>query len=251
MFELRIALKYLLPKRKSLSTALVSLMSVAVISLVVWLVLVFLSVTAGIEKTWLSKLTSLYAPLRISPTENYYRSYFYQIDGLAASAASVVAMAGDTIRMAQNGLMMIHEPHTMAQGKADDMRRTADLLDKVREQILDAYSCKSKAGRQRLAEWMSAETWFTGAEAVDAGLADSVTQPVQIAALADTAKLMGRYHYQHAPRIEAPSASSGLPYGRACVFCGTRLTVPAGNGSSACAPSMVKSTRDGSPMLIQ
>ena len=84
MFELRVALKYLLPKRKSLSTALVSLMSVAVISLVVWLVLVFLSVTAGIEKNWLQKLTSLYAPLRLSPTEKYYRSYFYQIDALAS-----------------------------------------------------------------------------------------------------------------------------------------------------------------------
>ncbi|HEX2582593.1 MAG TPA: FtsX-like permease family protein, partial [Chlamydiales bacterium] len=61
-------------------------MSVAVISLVVWLVLVFLSVTAGIEKNWLAKLTSLYAPLRISPTEKYYRSYFYQIDSLASAS---------------------------------------------------------------------------------------------------------------------------------------------------------------------
>jgi lipoprotein-releasing system permease protein len=61
-------------------------MSVAVISLVVWLVLVFLSVTSGIEKNWLAKLTSLYAPLRISPTEKYYRSYFYQIDSLASAS---------------------------------------------------------------------------------------------------------------------------------------------------------------------
>lgn len=72
------------PRKKSLSTALISLMSVCVISLVVWLVVVFLSVTTGIEKNWLRKLTTLHAPIRITPTENYYQSYYYQIDSLAA-----------------------------------------------------------------------------------------------------------------------------------------------------------------------
>lgn len=84
MFELKIALKYLLPKKRSLSAALISLMSVGVISLVVWLVLVFLSVTSGIEKNWLKKLTAMHAPLRISPTPAYYHSYFYQVDQLSA-----------------------------------------------------------------------------------------------------------------------------------------------------------------------
>lgn len=84
MFELSIALKYLIPKRKSLSTALISGMSVVVISLVVWLVLVFLSVTSGIEKNWLNKLTSFHAPIRISPTQNYYHSYFYQADAISS-----------------------------------------------------------------------------------------------------------------------------------------------------------------------
>jgi lipoprotein-releasing system permease protein len=84
LFEWQIALKYLIPKKRSLSTALISLMSVFVISLVVWLVLVFLSITRGIEKNWVGKLTSLYAPLRISPTEEYYSSYFYQVDALAS-----------------------------------------------------------------------------------------------------------------------------------------------------------------------
>lgn len=86
MFELSIALKYLIPKKKSLSTALISAMSVAVISLVVWLVLVFLSVTAGIEKNWLQKLTAVHAPVRISPTESYYNSYYYLVDSLASSS---------------------------------------------------------------------------------------------------------------------------------------------------------------------
>lgn len=86
MFELKIALRYLIPRKKSLSTALVSLISVGVISLVVWLVLVFLSVTGGIERNWLSKLTSLHAPVRLSPTERYYSSYYYLVDSISAAS---------------------------------------------------------------------------------------------------------------------------------------------------------------------
>ena len=66
--------------------SLIALMSVGVISLVVWLVLIFLSVTDGIEKNWLKKLTSLNAPIRITPTEEYYHSYYYQIDGISSSS---------------------------------------------------------------------------------------------------------------------------------------------------------------------
>ncbi len=95
MFELQVALKYLVPKKRSLSTALISLLSVAVISLVVWLVLIFLSVTAGIEKNWLGKLTTLHAPVRISPTEDYYRSYYYQIDSLASASNFTLKTIGE------------------------------------------------------------------------------------------------------------------------------------------------------------
>ena len=86
LFELQIALRYLIPKRKALSTALISALSVLVISLVIWLVLVFLSVTSGMEKNWLHKLTSLHAPVRITPTDAYYDSYYYQIDSLSAAS---------------------------------------------------------------------------------------------------------------------------------------------------------------------
>ncbi len=86
LFELQLALKYLIPQRKALSTALISLLSVLVISLVIWLVLVFLSVTSGMEKNWLQKLTSLHAPIRITPTPAYYNSYYYQIDSLSAAS---------------------------------------------------------------------------------------------------------------------------------------------------------------------
>ncbi len=95
LFELSIALKYLVPRKKSLSTALISLMSILVISLVVWLVIVFLSVTSGIEKNWLKKLTALHAPIRISPTEEYYRSYYYQIDALSAASEYTLKTIGE------------------------------------------------------------------------------------------------------------------------------------------------------------
>lgn len=86
MFEFFIAFKYLIPRKRSLSLSLISLISFFVISLVVWLILVFLSVTTGIEKNWLDKLTSLNAPLRISPTKDYYSSYYYMSDLFSSSS---------------------------------------------------------------------------------------------------------------------------------------------------------------------
>jgi lipoprotein-releasing system permease protein len=74
------------PKKKQLSVALIGLLSLFVISTVVWLLLLFLSITEGIEKTWLSKLTSLNAPIRITPTETYYNSYYYQIDSISRAS---------------------------------------------------------------------------------------------------------------------------------------------------------------------
>jgi lipoprotein-releasing system permease protein len=86
MFELSVAKKYLIPKGKQLSNTLIAVMSVTVISLVVWLVLVFLSVTDGMERSWLHKLTSLNAPVRINPTETFFSSYYYQIDALSSQS---------------------------------------------------------------------------------------------------------------------------------------------------------------------
>jgi lipoprotein-releasing system permease protein len=86
MFELSIALKYLIPRRRHLSVTLIAIMSVGVISLVVWLLLVFLSVTDGMEKTWLKKLTDLNAPVRITPTPAYFTSYYYKIDTLSSAS---------------------------------------------------------------------------------------------------------------------------------------------------------------------
>jgi lipoprotein-releasing system permease protein len=130
MFELSVAFKYLIPRRKQLSVSLIALLSVGVISLVVWLVLVFLSVTEGIERSWLQKLTTLNAPLRITPTEHYYTSYYYQVDGVSSNsqytlkniAEKLQAPATDPYNPSEDGELPAHlpPPHLATDGSLKD-----------------------------------------------------------------------------------------------------------------------------------
>lgn len=98
MFELSIALKYLIPRKRHLSVTLIAMMSTGVISLVVWLLLVFLSVTEGMEKTWLKKLTDLNAPIRIIPTTAYFSSYYYKVDSLSSSSGFSYKTLGEKLK---------------------------------------------------------------------------------------------------------------------------------------------------------
>ncbi len=98
MFELSFIRSYLWPKKRQLSVALIGFLSLFVISIVVWLLLLFLSITEGIERAWLSKLTSLNAPIRITPTEAYYNSYYYQIDALAEESNYALKSIGEKLR---------------------------------------------------------------------------------------------------------------------------------------------------------
>ncbi|MDR2539044.1 MAG: FtsX-like permease family protein [Chlamydiales bacterium] len=83
MFELKVAFKYLIPRKKHLSSALISLLSIFVLSLVVWLIVVFLSITDGIENNWKTKLTAVHSAIKITPTDAYFSSYYYQVDALS------------------------------------------------------------------------------------------------------------------------------------------------------------------------
>ncbi len=134
------------------------------------------------------------------------------IDGVAASAASVLAVAGSVVRIASNGLLMIHDPMMMTMGGADDMRRAAALLDTVKGQILDRYERKAagKTSRQQLVKMMSDETWFDGAQAVAAGLADEVTGALKMTALASHRALVNRLKYRHVPQALTDGAAN--PY---------------------------------------
>lgn len=112
-----------------------------------------------------------------------------QIDGLAASMASTIAMAGDTITMPENALMMIHNPWGYATGDSEEMRKTADVLDKMKKALLSAYSQKTGLNDADIDELMTAETWMTGGEAVEMGFADQVTDEIKLAASFDPEKL--------------------------------------------------------------
>lgn len=104
------------------------------------------------------------------------------IDGLAASAASVVAMAGDVIRMPANAMMMIHSPWTIGIGNANDFRELADVLDQIGESIVTAYEQKTGLERERIRELLEAETWMTAEEAVELGFADEIEEAREVAA---------------------------------------------------------------------
>jgi lipoprotein-releasing system permease protein len=95
LFEFSVAFKYLIPRKKHLSVTLIAMMSMAVISLVVWLLLVFLSVTEGMELNWLKKLTDLNAPLKIVPTKEYYSSYYYKIDSITGARGYTLKTLGE------------------------------------------------------------------------------------------------------------------------------------------------------------
>lgn len=111
------------------------------------------------------------------------------IDGMAASMASVVAMAGDVIYMPANSMMMIHKPWGGQVGDADDMREYADLLDKVEGTLVQAYARKSGKSVDEIAALLKVTTWMDGNEAVAAGFADQVLEPIKAAAQLNSKRL--------------------------------------------------------------
>lgn len=98
------------------------------------------------------------------------------IDGLAASAASVVAMAGTKVLMAPTAMMMIHNPSTVAFGDHKDMAKAIEMLDEVKESIINAYEIKTDLPRKELAKMMDAETWMNAEKAVELRFADELLE---------------------------------------------------------------------------
>lgn len=99
-----------------------------------------------------------------------------KIDGIAVSAASVIAMAGTEVRMAPTALMMIHNPATIAMGDHEDMKKAISMLDEVKESIINAYEIKTGLSRDKLSKLMDAETWMNANKAVELGFADGVLE---------------------------------------------------------------------------
>ena len=127
-----------------------------------------------------------------------------RIDGIAASMASVIAMAGAPVSMAENALLMVHNPSGLCAGNSGDMRELADMLDKVRGSLTSAYERKTGESAEVIGAMMDAETWMTAQEALAAGFIDEITGELKMAAsvgklsvtgkLADREKLVDTYN---------------------------------------------------------
>lgn len=125
------------------------------------------------------------------------------IDGLAASIASVIAMAGDEIRMSESGFLMIHNAWGIAFGSAAEMRTMADLLDKTTGSIRDVYVARTQQASDQVKSWMDAETWFSAQEALDNGFITTIADNMKLAARFDPSKHKGFKH--------PPAALAGTP----------------------------------------
>ena len=97
-----------------------------------------------------------------------------KVDGIAASAASVIAMAGTRVLMSPVSTMMIHNPLTVAMGDTEEMRRAIQMLDEVKESIINAYEIKTGLSRTRLSHLMDAETWMNANKALELGFCDEI-----------------------------------------------------------------------------
>lgn len=126
------------------------------------------------------------------------------IDGVAASSASLVAMAGDKIRIAEDALLMIHDPWSPLGGTAADMRRTADTLDKLESTVRSIYAKRTGLSDDEVDVMMANETWMTADEAVGHRFADEVTRALKVAARVDPER------YKHVPRRLLPAKESTI-----------------------------------------
>ena len=105
---------------------------------------------------------------------DYRGNVTVKIDGIAASAASVIAMAGTKVMMAPTALMMIHNPLTVAIGDSEEMQKAIAMLDEVKESIINAYEIKTGQSRAKISHLMDAETWLNANKAIELGFADGI-----------------------------------------------------------------------------
>lgn len=127
------------------------------------------------------------------------------VDSLAASIASVIALAGDEVKIAKNAYLMIHDPWTITIGNAEQLRKDAGLLDKFAQTILDVYTAKSSEKPDEFKQLMKEETWLTADEALELGLVDEVVDTSDVKAEFDLSV------FSHAPAALAGSGSKEVP----------------------------------------
>jgi ATP-dependent Clp protease protease subunit len=137
------------------------------------------------------------------------------IDGVAASIASVIAMAGNEIRVAEAGFVMIHNAWGVGIGEAKDMRQMADTLDACTGSVTDVYAARTKNTPATLKAWMDAETWFNGKDAVANGFATELAENLRVAAFAGEgpqARLdLPKHNFRKPPAALATPAAASAP----------------------------------------
>lgn len=154
-----------------------------------------------------------------------------KIDGKAVSAASVIAMAGDEIKISPGGIIMIHNPWGVVPGEAKDMRHFANVLDEVKEGIINAYQLRTKKSRGKIAEMMDNETWMSAKTAIAEGFADEMlytdqkepaaTNSFMFSRLAiqnSAAESMKRFFEQYKLKFEKPNNPESTPANTGRVF---------------------------------
>ncbi|MGI9276683.1 MAG: head maturation protease, ClpP-related [Endozoicomonas sp.] len=143
---------------------------------------------------------SVFDGIAIYNALRYHNAHIHvRIEGMAASIASVIAMAGDTVHMAENALLMIHNPFGWVGGDAEELRKMADMLNKTTEVIAQTYCSRCEMDQEAILKMMDEETWFTATEAEGHGLIDAIDGPVKMAASFD---LTG---FVNPPEVENPN----------------------------------------------
>ena len=107
---------------------------------------------------------------------DYPHKVTVKIDGMAASAASVIAMAGAPVLMAPTAMMMVHNPLTVAIGDSEEMQKAVEMLKEFKESIINAYELKTSLSRAKISNIMDAETWMNANKAIELGFADGVIE---------------------------------------------------------------------------
>jgi ATP-dependent Clp protease, protease subunit len=147
------------------------------------------------------------------------------IDGIAASIASVIAMAGSKVHIADNALVMVHNPWSIAIGNAGEMRKTADVLDTIRTQIINTYKWHSSLDDKALEKLMDAETWMDADEAIANGFATDKVEGLQAAAALDS-RAMSRMSVPDKYRARVEALVKPAP-AKACATCKSAIAADA------------------------
>lgn len=175
---------------------------------------------------------AIYNLLRAHP-----RKVTVRILGMAASAASVIAMAGDRIEIGKAGFLMVHNAWVVAIGNRHDMRAAADTLEPFDDAMAAVYADRAGVDRKKAARWMDDETWFNGEKAVAEGLADALLPADQVAESKAAAAVAPDIMAQR--RLDLALAKSGMPRSER-----RRLLADAKGGTSGAAPPVTPGADD-------